>query len=246
MVQEKITQEQLYDLLISREPSWQSIIYELVRTEQLDPWDIDIITLANRFLDQIRKLEEQNFFITSKVLLAAAILLRMKSEILLESIKSTKEKEEKKIELAKPQQIITPDTLEEEFLIPKTPFPRARKISLQELMQALERAINTEQRRIKRKLWLARARKQLENVLPKPMLNIPKKIKEIWSMLKHLFYKEKKEKILFSELLSTKSREEKIMTFVPLVFLDNQKRIWLEQKEPFGEIEIFPKNPKEL
>lgn len=254
--EEKVNQDQLYDLLVSREISWQAIIYDLVKTEQLDPWDIDIVVLTNKFLErlmQLQKLEEQVFLISSKVLLAAAILLRMKSEILYENIKSIDEllEKEKKVEVVKPSQIVIPAELDiktdvKDLLIPKTPLPRARKVTLQELMQALEKAINTEQRRIKKKLIFLRARKELEAIFPRPLLNIQQKIRELWSKLKNIFYKEKKEKILFSQLLSSNSKEEKIATFLPLVFLDHQKRVWLEQEKPFSEIEIWMKKPNNL
>ena len=84
----KVSQEQLYDLLLSRELSWQEIIYDLIASEQLDPWDIDLTFLASRYLDKIRQLEEASFFISSKVLLAASILLRIKSELLLRAIQA--------------------------------------------------------------------------------------------------------------------------------------------------------------
>ena len=90
----RVGQEQVYDLLISRELSWQAIIYDLIRTEQLNPWDIDLAILANKYLETIQRLEELeegNFHVSSKVLLAAAILLRMKSEILHENIKDIDE-----------------------------------------------------------------------------------------------------------------------------------------------------------
>src|SRR3989344_1744538 len=77
-----VKQEQIHDLLFSRELGWQEIIYDLINTEQLDPWNVDIIILTNRFLEKIQELEE-NYFVSSKVLLAAALLLRIKSEILL-------------------------------------------------------------------------------------------------------------------------------------------------------------------
>ena len=35
-------------------------------------------------------------------------------------------------------------------LSPKTPLPRTRKVTLQELMTALDKAMNTEQRRIRK------------------------------------------------------------------------------------------------
>ena len=138
---EKINQDQLYELLTGKEISWQAIIYDLINSEQLDPWDINLGLLANKYLVKIRTLEEANFFVSSKVLLAAALLLRLKSEILLSKyIKSIDEilfgkKEEKKYVLERIQ--IDENELPE--LVPKTPLPRYRKVSLDELMKALDK-----------------------------------------------------------------------------------------------------------
>ena len=76
-------QEQIHNILFNREIGWQEIVYDLINTEQLDPWNINIIILSNKYLERIQELEEDNFFISSKVLLAAALFLRIKSEILL-------------------------------------------------------------------------------------------------------------------------------------------------------------------
>ena len=80
---EKIGSEQVYDVITSRKPDWQQVIYDLIASEQLDPWDIDIILLTRKYFEKIALLEEQDFYISSKVLLAAALLLRIKSEFLL-------------------------------------------------------------------------------------------------------------------------------------------------------------------
>ena len=97
-----INQEQVHNLLFNREVDWQEIIYDLINSEQLDPWNIDIGILSEGFLVKIREYEEMDFFVSSKVLLAAALLLRIKSELILSkymrSIDSILfgEKEEKK------------------------------------------------------------------------------------------------------------------------------------------------------
>ena len=124
-------QEQIHDLLFSREIGWQEIIYDLINTEQLDPWDIDISILANKYLQKIQRFEEENYFVSSKVLLAAALLLRIKSEILLNRyIKSVDEilfgKEEK--EIRKFERLELDGEIPE--LVPKSPIPRFRKVSL--------------------------------------------------------------------------------------------------------------------
>src|SRR3989338_2235461 len=80
---DKVGQEQIHDLLFDDRLSWQAIIYDLINSEQLDPWDINIAVLANKYLEKVREFEEANFFISSKVLLAASLLLRFKSELLL-------------------------------------------------------------------------------------------------------------------------------------------------------------------
>ena len=78
-----IKQDQIHDLLFSKELGWQEIIYDLINSEQLDPWNINITILTVKYLEKLQELEEADFFISSKVLLAAALLLRIKSEILL-------------------------------------------------------------------------------------------------------------------------------------------------------------------
>ena len=80
---ERVGQNELYNLLVSRELSWQAIIYDLIKSEQLDPWDIDLVLLTQKYLEKIKELEEASFHVSSKILHAAAILLRIKSEILL-------------------------------------------------------------------------------------------------------------------------------------------------------------------
>ena len=70
-----VGQDQIHDLLFNREIGWQDIIYDLINTEQLDPWNIDIIILSDKYLEKIKEIEEEDFFVSSKVLLAASLLL---------------------------------------------------------------------------------------------------------------------------------------------------------------------------
>ena len=72
--------ETILDLLTEKdEVTWQSMIYDLVRTEQMDPWDIDVSKLTKVYIETLKKLQQINFRITGKVVLAAALLLKIKS-----------------------------------------------------------------------------------------------------------------------------------------------------------------------
>ena len=238
---DKITQEQFYDMLMKKEPSWQAIIYELIQTEQLDPWDINIAILANKYLEKIRALEEANFFISSKILLAASLLLRIKSELLLSHyIRSLDEilfgkKEEKKYIMER----IEIDENELPELFPRTPLPRFKQVTLQELMSALGKAINTENRRIRREISEKQAERLAQVDIPKARrINIGERIRKIYARISTYFKKKPKEKLSFTELAG-KEREERIACFLPLLHLSNQQKVWLEQEEHFSEIFIW-------
>ncbi len=234
-----VKQEQIHDILFNKEIGWQEIIYDLINTEQLDPWDINIIILADKYLDKIREIEEADFFVSSKVLLAASLLLRIKSEILLNKyIKSIDEILFGKKESIKQQfeRIELDDEIPD--LIPRSPLPRLRKVSLKELIESLNKAIVTENRRIKKEIIHKNALRESSFSLPKRRFSIKNKIKEIYRKLTDRFKGDKEKKIAYTEFVNN-NREERITSFLPLLYLEDQKKIWLEQKFPFEEIQIW-------
>lgn len=236
-----IGHEKVQDLLYSDQLSWQSIIYDLINSEQLDPWDVDISSLAEGYLDRIKELEEANFFVSSKILLAASLLLRIKSELLLNShLQSLDDilfgkKEEKKYSQERIE-------LEDEIpdLIPRTPLPRHKKVTLQELMGALGKAIKTETRRIKRVVVSRQQEIETSISVPKKTVNLKDKIKDIYDNLRSLF-ESRKERLAFSEFAGQTS-SDRISTFIPLLHLDNQRKVFLEQEGHLDEIWIWMKN----
>ena len=241
-------QEQVHNIVFSREIGWQEIIYDLINSEELDPWNVDITVLTNKYLEKIQELEE-NYFVSSKVLLAAALLLRIKSEILLNKyIRSIDEilfgKKEKKYSGLERIE------LDEEipFLIPKSPLPRFRKVTLNELVESLNKAIITENRRIKKEIINNRTIIDTSFFLPKRKFIITDKIKEVYKILFGHLEKNEFGFVPFSVLIGNE-KEEKIFTFTSLLHLENQKKIWLHQDEHFGDINIwmkdvyFQKNP---
>lgn len=234
----RLGQNELYEILTNNEVGWQAIIYDLINTEQLDPWDIDLSLLARRYLERIKALEEENFFVSSKVLLAASILLRLKSEILLyKYIKSIDEILFGKKEESKPMERIEIDESALPLLYPKTPLPRYRKVSLQELMSALDKAINTETRRIEKEVEKTVRERKIDIVIPKNRINIKDRIRNIYAKIITAF-KKKQAKISYSELTGNK-KEDRIACFLPCLHLDSQQKVFLEQESHFKEIWIW-------
>lgn len=234
---EKIGQDQFHAFIYNDNTSWQEIIYDLINSEQLDPWDIDLSILSQGYLERVRELEEANFSLSSKILLVASLMLRIKSELLMNKyIKSLDDilfgkKEE--IQQTLNLRDIDDDDIPE--LIPKTPLPRFKKISLQELIAALDKAVVTEQRRVVRREVEKEALERTKFFIPKKTISLADSIKKIHQKIKDVFTKS--DKVAFSKFSGPK-KQEQIDTFIPLLHLDNHNHLYMNQQDHFGEIWI--------
>mgnify|MGYP000237621912 CR=1 FL=1 len=51
-------QEKIFDMLLSEdEITWQTIIYDLVKSEQMNPWDVDVSVLTKKYIIILKKLK---------------------------------------------------------------------------------------------------------------------------------------------------------------------------------------------
>ncbi|MCR4327753.1 MAG: segregation/condensation protein A [Nanoarchaeota archaeon] len=238
-----VSQEQVHDLLFNREIGWQDIIYDLINTEQLDPWNIDINLLAEGFLLKIQEYEEMDFFVSSKVLLAAALLLRIKSELILskymKSIDSILfgDKEEKK-------SILERIELDEDIplLVPRSPVPRFRKVTLNELIESLNKAVMTENRRIKKAIVDNNALREVGLSLPKRKFNLKNKLGNLHNKIIGYFETNIEHKKVSYTKIVGEDKEERALMFFPILQLENNGKLWLEQENHFEEIHIWLKH----
>ncbi len=232
-------QNELYDILVNKdEITWQTLIYDLINSERMDPWDIDISLLANRYIETLRKLKEANFLVSGKVLLAAAILLRIKTEKLIGEDFANFDA------LLYPQDNLNEEDLyadttknyiehEHPKLTIRTPLARKRKVTIQDLMFALQKALEVNERKTLRKI----REQEIHVTIPEKKVDITKLIKNIYEKIVN-FFKFKKEILTFDKLVESEKKEDKILTFIPLLHLDTQEKINLSQEQPFGEIKI--------
>ena len=147
-------EDKIFQILVNdNEISWRSIIIDLVKKEDMDPWDINISLLSKKYIDRIKQLKESDLKVSGKVLLAAAILLRVKSyrfmdeditalDALIASVNS--DDEELFDDLLDYEGQEGAINLEEQPKIyPRTPQPRKRKVSVFDLVNALEKALDS-------------------------------------------------------------------------------------------------------
>ena len=241
------TNEHLLKIILDEdELSWQQIIYDLVRSEQMDPWDIDIKTITQQFLSTIRKLSELDFRVSGKMVLASALLLKIKSKQLMEEdfqaldqlIAQTEEPlyDEEFFEFDHElfQEPVEPE--KQPKIYPRTPQPRQRKVSVYDLVDALEQALDVRVKREKRAL--DRVEAEVVDV------RVPEKSVDVSSLMNSLLEQisthfSSNDRLTFSHLVPAQShKQDKVLTFIPLLHLTNERRVDLAQEESFAEIHI--------
>ncbi|MBI4146791.1 segregation/condensation protein A [Candidatus Woesearchaeota archaeon] len=233
-------QERLFSLLVEQnEISWKSIILELISSEQMNPWDVDISLLTDKYVERLRQMKEQDLKVGGKVLLAAAMLLRIKSnklvgddldefDRLLAGNDVTQEEfyDSLEQELAQGERLALQEDLE---LLPRMPQARRRKVSVYDLVRALEKALEVKQRRVLNHM-------PPPVVLPERRFDVTAAITGLFRRITSLFGA--RGKLLFTDLLPADTKQDKVYTFIPLLHLSNHRKVELEQEQAFGPISI--------
>jgi len=232
-------------LLKKDELTWQDILYDLIKTERMDPWNIDVSKLSKKYLEIVRKLQETNFFISGKVILASAILLKIKSnKLLTENIVNFDNqlyRQDEEDDYTEQLDDLDFEQGSQPRLTIKTPIARKRRVSLNDLVDALEKALDVD---TKRKIRRQRYEYSDEDLsMPVRKVDVGEKIKEVYSKITE-YFKIKQSNLTFTQLLPSKSKEDKVFTFIPLLHLENQKKVGMHQKNSFDEIYISLNNLK--
>ncbi|KGK98303.1 chromosome segregation protein ScpA [Methanococcoides methylutens] len=210
------------------------IFVNLAKNGDINPWDIDIVQATDKFLAYIEDMKLMDLRISGRTLLYAAILLRMKSTGI---VQEEEEEEEDFLD----------DDMDfyeiEEYPVPKLPIRRTatRPVTLQELITELKKAEKVETRRKDRRI---RHRIEvMDRATTDDVLGIAHeedirgRVDTLYEYLEELF--RDREEVLFSDLIdNSNSRSEKMMTYISLLFLAAEKRVWLSQEELFGELYV--------
>lgn len=223
------------------ELSWQHILYDLVREERMDPWDINLTQVTQKFLEVIKALKELDFRVSGKIVLASALLLKIKSDRLLSEdltaldalIESAEEPEEDFDLFMDVEGFMDyepePPTPR---IYPRTPQPRQRKVSVYDLVTALEQALEVNVRR---------ERRALDNTFVQEV-EVPEHKFDVSDLMNNLLVRISERHQSHGEVrfthLSTEEKSSRVFTFIPLLHLFNERRINMDQPEHFGEIHI--------
>lgn len=206
------------------QPTWREFLMELIQSHQMDPWDVDIVVVADNYLLRLRELQQLDLRVPANVILASSILLRFKADALrLQEEYSSEEPEEAQAH----------SLIEEEIppLIFRSNLPRARRVTLDELVSALDDVM----KKGKRTPQLKVAPLPFDIQLPKETMHdaIVQTYQKAWQL------KDAENIVLFSDIMGqARNAETVVLHLLPLLHLVQERRMLIWQDEVFGEIFI--------
>ncbi len=185
------------------------IVLKLVINGEIDPWNVDIVELADKYLQEIKNMYLPDLRLASKALYAAALLLKMKAQ----ALDLEEETEEEKIKRKKVFGIKRFYTIDEiAHVLKKYIAP------VIEFKPKPQRKPRKPYKRRKKAIQIPLFKNSLEDAIKM----LEEELKNIDSTIK----------------LSDLSYPDKTQAFVALLFLSYERKVNLYQEKPFDEIFI--------
>jgi segregation and condensation protein A len=206
-------------------PTWKQILMELILTERIDPWNIDICIISDRFLAKVREMKKLDLLLPANVILAASILLRYKSSFL---------------KLYDPQPVQETLPVVEEFAAEEMPqlmisarIPPKRQISLDELTQEIERVIKYENN-----VYVPKHKGGIEETINFTLTqeDIEKKMDDVYERIKA--NADETGWTMFSNIIRDYERRDVVYALLSILHLTQRELVDIKQDQLFGELFI--------
>ncbi len=192
------------------------IVLKLMINGEIDPWNVDIVELADKYLNEIKQMNIPDLRLASKALSAAAVLLKMKAEAL--DIGNEEEEGEK--------------------ISRKRVFGIKRFYTIDEIAHVLKKYVAPViEFKPKRKYIRRKPYKRKPKAIEIPLFHAT--LEETIDMLEKEF-KELEGVVTLSQL----NHPNKAQAFVALLFLNYEEIINIYQDEHYGEIYIEKNSQK--
>jgi segregation and condensation protein A len=207
------------DLLsIVVKPTWREFLTELIESNEMNPLEVNLIEVAEKYLQKIRDLQSLDLRVPANVILASAILLRFKAEAL---------RFEEEVMQEEPD---VPMLIQEDLpdLVFNPRLPRARSVTLDELIRAVEGVLKDGDKI--RRVPIIRPGPLELNIAELDMNSLMKDVLEKANALKDA------ENILLFSNLAEKSGQHLTFYLLPVLHLAQEEKLSVWQDEIFGEV----------
>lgn len=232
------------------------ILVNMAKTGKVDPWNVDIVDITDKYLAHLFQMKAQNLRLTGRTLLFAAILLRLKSNVLegidanqIEGIEEEYIEDPEFEEAYWDEEINTNNVVSlDEVLQRRTSIRlnRSRMVNLKDLIKQLQfyeeldrkQSLKNAHERAKRRV------RSYARLTPDDIVNlahdeyIEKSVDILHENLKKIFETQEKVELNTLTLLGL----DKISAYIALLFLtaEPEANIDLYQEEFYGELYAVP------
>jgi segregation and condensation protein A len=215
------------------------LLIHLIEKDKIDIYDIPIVSVTEQYIAYINSMKEYNLDIASEFLLMAAILLQIKSKMLLPKLPTENEEDDvdprqmlvemlveyRKVKARAVKMREAMDTAHYSYTRKPMPMPNVRKqlkpMSLDDLLTAVASLVSDED--------------ITTQIIARQEFHVHDKMDEILNLLgSH------NNAIAFTQALDiANNRSEKIAAFLAVLELLRLKKISIRQKEAFAPIYLF-------
>ncbi len=218
--------------LMAADYSWEQVIYDLVAAEGMDPWNLDLNVLSQSFLSYMKKIQELDFRIPAKYVIISSVILRMKSDTMrLLDIPSANGEVEMDSEYLDGQPAAAPINFNMGFFNLQERRRPTKQVMVTDLITSLKKLLTTNERK-DMKMEAAR------NTIKISADSIVDRINNVYKKINSMLVGVNKEEVPFSTIVEKWQRKDVVEHFLPLVYLDNEKKIACRQENFFDEIYI--------
>ncbi len=229
------------------------LIFDLVVNQEFNPWDIDLVSFSSLYLARAKQ-EKIDLMVAGRIIYMAWKILRLQSDHLVVSMEAEQQQPADpgfgwddipmSTWMASDQEYSYTNLL---MKMPEPPITEplrrdsSRKVTLMELLQAFDEVrkeaeqhqMLDELRREERLRLAEKARSSMRGAAHEDHLE--EDIVVVWQRIQELG----KSSLGFRELCLSDEAEDRIRTFLSVLFLAYEKRITVHQKRfPYGEIYI--------
>ena len=236
-------------------PEGIDLLVSMAKSGKIDPWDIDIVDVTNKYLIQMAEQSPENLVKTGRTLWLASVLIKMKSNILLglgsmdyESVmaeNSFEEYDDCYEPEPEPQPVRKSNVVSIDEALKRrlsTRLNRNRTVTLQDLIKQLKFYEELDRKQaFKNSLDRAKRRaRSYENFSAEDIVNlahdeyIEQTVSKLKIKLEEIFVK--REKVELNSLVELGM--DKISAYIALLFLSAESDIDLVQDEFYGELYI--------
>lgn len=236
------------DIEAIHDADWEQVLERF--TEDMDPWAIDIVKLADRYKSYIERMERFDLEVPGRIIVVGSVLLRMKTEVLrdiedhgeiteedeehledeMEAMEEMMDFEDEELDSVEDDQLRIPEA------VPKPPVKKKakRKVTLDELKDALEKAVEIGEKREERQ----ETRKDAEDYgIEVEEDDITNKLDQLYTSLKGRIGSND-DAVTFSDIVEEQHKQEKIDKFVHIMHLETDAKVNCIQHEWLGDLKI--------